>query len=137
MNEDPSAKALLQANITSNASSVAATKANTTSNATSDVWIQPTPAGHQEQKKQGPHNLVAKLHNFDVKHQIHEQDKQVAYEKKALQQQYKNQTAKVLDVSAPSNASKVVTYQTANESKKITLNQTAIDLKAQEILSKT
>lgn len=71
MNEDPSAKVLFQANITSNATSnattVAASKANKTSNATSEVWIQPTPAGHQEPKKQGPHNLVAKLHDFDVK----------------------------------------------------------------------
>jgi len=46
MNEDPTAKALIQANITSNTSTIASTKANTSSNATTDVWIQPTPAGH-------------------------------------------------------------------------------------------
>jgi hypothetical protein len=51
LNEDPSAKALIQPNITSNASSVAAVKANTTANASSEVWIQPTPAGHQDTKK--------------------------------------------------------------------------------------
>jgi hypothetical protein len=125
--EDPSAKDLFKANVTQ-PSSVATTKANTTANATSEVWIQPTPAGHQDAKKQGPHNLVAKLHNFDVKLQHHEQDKQVAYEKKALQQQLKNTTTQ--DAKAPSNATKVVTFQSANETKKIALNQTAIDLKA-------
>jgi hypothetical protein len=135
--EDPSAKVLFQANVTSNASTVAnvTAKANTSANATSEVWIQPTPAGHQDAKKQGPHNLVAKLHNFDVKTQIHEQDKQVAFEKKALQQQLKNTTTE--EVKAPSNATKVVTYKTATESKKITLNQTNIDLKAKEILAST
>jgi hypothetical protein len=81
--------------------------------------------------------LVAKLHNFDVKTQIHEQDKQIAYEKKALQQQMKNAT--VQDHSSPSNATKVVTFKgkTANETKQIALNQTNIDVKAREILANT
>ena len=81
--------------------------------------------------------MVAKLHNFDVKTQIHEQDKQIAYEKKALQQQMKNAT--VQDTKSPSNATKVVTFKgkTANETKQIALNQTNIDMKAREILANT
>jgi hypothetical protein len=53
----------------SNSSSVASVKANSTANASSQatVWVQPTPKT-EAKKKTGPQNLVAKLHNFDVKH---------------------------------------------------------------------
>jgi len=50
----------------------------------------------------------------------------------------KNSTV-VQDISTPPNATKVVTYKgaNANESKKIVLNQTNIDLKTKEILANT